>query len=509
MPVVKMTLPDVSQSVTRPIVFDIIRQVQEVTKISKDTKIFYPGDINRMQQGGSSIDDKNRDAVMATNQIVFIEVEDDYDVETLSTTAVNYNENIPILHDARISTRLTPIYVDNIITIHFKYRTKSKTEALRWRDDMRVQLSAMRDINLHDLTYHYNIPMPFLELLKTIHTLRENIDGYGDAFEDWLKNNSTNRLTLVSDLTNNNINLAVSETQTRVQGLYDFNSVPEKPERDDATGTWTISFSYKFTYNRPTACEARYPLMVHNQLLPPEYLNFGGVPNDPSKIEKTFTKSLKAMNFFERQSDSAIRAKPLDFIRIPDNDEFNLVNPPVYTGTIFTVLCETDLNSRKDMFNLNELGDVILDSDILEFIAKSEYPYITKLFDSIFNISFYRGNYLAGTGLICDSNLNIKTVDEQDLRIVHHVRFSIITDLTVLRKEALDRLRKYPNALLKVIHCLNETLMNNPQLRGNPRKVTASDFDDALRRLLFGRKYPGNVYSRKTLQLASVISYKQ
>lgn len=510
MPVVDVTLPDVSQSVMRPIVFDVIRQVQSITKIDSKAKIFYPGETNKMQQGGTSIDDRNRDAVMSSNQIVFIEVEEDYDLEALSTTAVNYQEQLSVFNDARVSTKITPIYVDSGVTIHFRYRTRSKTEALRWRDDIRIRVSAMRDINLHKFTYHYLLPEQCIQLLSTIHHLRENVAGYGESFEEWVKSNATNRLTLIGDLTNKNARLGISETQMRIVGTYGFDGVPEKPERDDATGTWTISFSYKFTYNRPAACMMSYPVMVHNQLIPPEYVSFNTeVPNDPTKVDKSFSISMNAMNHFEQQSVLGKQMRPGYFIRIPDHDEFTIPEPPPYTGTIFTALCESDLETKLDLLNLNELGDIILDPDILDFIAKSEYPYITKLYNSILQLSLYRGNFLAGNeGLSCDSSLNVRTNHVQDLRIVHHVRFSIVTNPTILTADALQRLRSYPKAFVKIVTCINESLVNNPDLAkyGERNYVTASDFDKYLRLYINAKQNPGMVISRKTLQLGSVIS---
>lgn len=512
MPVVRMTLSDINQSVMRPIVFDIINQIQDITKIDKSTKIFWPGDTNKMQQNGSSIDNQNRDALFSNNQSLLIEVEEDYDPDSLSTTAVNYREFEEIFRDGRLSLKISPIYVDSTVTIHFKYKSKSKNEAQRWRDDLRVQLSAMRDINLHDLTYHFLIPDPFLMLMKKIHELRESVGGYNENFEEWVSANATNRLTVISDLTNKENKLSVSETQTRVQGIYDFSAVPEKPERDDNTGNWIISLSYKFTYNRPAACEIRYPVMVHNQLLPVEYVIFTNkVPNDPTKKNLSFSKSLKAMNFFEQQTTMKRFIDPNFYIKIPEYDDFSFGTPPPFTGTIFCALCETDLETQKELFNLNDLGDVILDQDILDFIAVSEAPYITRLYESIFNIALYRGNFLAGNdALSCDQNLNVRTNHVQNLRIVHHARFSIITDLTVLKESALERLRNYPKVLIKVIQCINESLANNPALKNmsGKRFVTLDDFNKLLKFYNMANLNKHGFTSRKTLQLGSIIAYK-
>lgn len=480
MPNVSLTLPETSQSIIRPIIFDMVGQVQEITKISKESKIFFPGDIQKMQTAGSDIgSEQNRYAMFGTGRYVFITVEEDYDINTLGSTSTTGRENAPVFTDEKLATVISPLYASSQVTINFKYRCFSKTEALKWRDDIRIRISQMRDINLHNLTYHYLLPAELLFVLKIIHEKREAFLGYGQTYAEYVTSMSTERLTLIGDLVNQDARLGVSETQCRVLGMYDFEGMPEKPERDDDTGTWTISFAYKFTYDKPFACNIRYPVMVHNQLLPAEYVYFTDKSYDIDKVSKDFSDSNQALNAFEYDSIMNSRIDPQAIIRLPSFDDYNIRTAPRGTGTVFLALCEIDTADSRTMLNLADIDPIVIDKDIMQFIQEVEYPFISKLYKSVINISLYRNNELTvGGSIICDSQLNVKAIADLDLRNQHRLRFSLVPDLTMLNREAFDRLRKYPKALVKIIGAMNEIIKNHPDFNdlGDKSYISNADF---------------------------------
>lgn len=498
MPNITLPLPNVGQSVTRPIIVDIIQQVSELTNISKDSKIFYPGDIQRMQTPGSGIDSTDRFANFNSDRYTFIEVEEDFDEDYLLSMAIDRDEQIPIFTDEALGVELKPIYSTTKITINFTYRSPSKTEVLRWRDEARVRIAQLRTINLHDVVYHYGIPENVLLILKEIHTRREAIEGYSQSYEDYVRSFSTERLTLVSDLVGQSAQLSVNERQCRIQGLYDFDTVPEKASRDESTGTWTINFSYKFSYEKPIFCKFRYPVMVHNQLLPLNLIEFTNKAYDLNKIQKTYTKSLSAMNGFESDTTMNAVRNSESVIRIPEYDDYWLPGVMPGSSTILLALIEV-AEDKRTLLNLNELGNAFIDPDVLEFIKLSEYPYITRNYGSILTIDVYRNGYLTSDRTVyCTSNLDIVSNKDLSLRNQYRVRFGINVDMTMLQPPVFTRLLQYPKALVKIIGAMNELLRNNYEFTnlGNKKQVSYRDFSNIYSFLTGFRmpNIPGNYY---------------
>jgi len=492
MPNVTLTLPEVEQSISRPIIFDIIKQVNEITKIDKSTKIFFPGDIQKMQTYGSDIDKSgDRFPIFNTDRYTFIDVVDDYDLDTLASTAVTSNEHIPIFLDNKLQVRISPIYATSNVTINFKHSVPSKTEALRWRDDMRTRASMARRTNLHKISYHYLLPEEILKVLKEVYDARENKLGYNQTFAEYVTSYASDRLTVVGDLIGSESRLAISETQFRIVGLFDFEGLPDKPEKDDGTGNWIISFSYKFNYEKPISCNMKYPIMVHNQLLSPEYTYFTNKTYMPHVIDKSASMSIGAFSEFELDQTLRNTINTNAIIRLPNFDDYIIPVTPRGTATGILALCEVDETDNKTLLNLNELGDIVFDNDILDFIRESEYPYCCDIYKSIITISLYRNNTLVSNNSIeCLTDLTIKAKVDLDIRNQYRLRIGLVTDLTLLSKEAISRLLKFPKAFIKIIAVLNELLRDNPDFinLGDKKKISAIDFSNVYR-ILTGYDY--------------------
>lgn len=494
MPNVSVTLPEISQSVTRPVILGIIKQVQEITRIDDTSIIMFPGDSGKMQTPGSSIDGEiNRDALFNTKKYTHIEVQEEYDLGDITTTAVNRYEQPAVFSDKEIEVYMYPVYAHSNVLINFKYSCSSKTEALRWRDDIRVRMSQMRDINLHDLNYHYLIPAEYLGLFREIHKNRQEILNNSETILEYITSRSNPRLVNLGNMDGSDIRLGIKERQIRIVGMYDFDGLPEKAERDDANGMWTISFGYRFSYDKPIACTIRYPIMVYNKLLPKIYVDFVGNAYSLDNENSVYSASRNALSLFE--SDTMLRqARDSEtLIRLPHYDDFVINNVPYGTGSVILALSEVDKDDKRSLLNLSELGDIVLDNDILDFIRDVEYSYVTRLYQSLIHLSLYRNGHLAREdSLECDNALNVSATTDLNLATKHRVRLSLLCDITLVKNPAIDRLRQYPKAFVKIIGSIYEVIANNPDFQNlsNADSISNKAFRD-IYALISGYAYDG------------------
>ena len=272
MPTIMLPLPEVHESVVRPVVFSVIDDIRKITNINIPTPIYLPGDVRKMQQTGSSIDSDTRDPILASQRQLFVEVEEDFHEDYIASVGALYNpEHPPIFVDPILGVTVVPVYIMSTIKIQLKFKSQSKTEAIKWRDDIIVKSSRLRNQNLHSVRYHYAMPEVIEDILYAIYERRESVEGYGQSVTEYIMSNASNRLTLVADVANKSSVLAIKETQSRIVGLYDFEIAPEKTERDENTGSWISTMAYSFSYNRPTEMSIKYPVIVHNQLMPEKY----------------------------------------------------------------------------------------------------------------------------------------------------------------------------------------------------------------------------------------------
>jgi hypothetical protein len=438
MPMIILTIPETIQSITRPIVLDVARELFVATGIDKDVPIFFPGDTTKTFQPGTTVNEEGR----AKNNYPFyervsIEIDENYDADRMLSEGVYRAENIHIFRDDALETFMKPVYSSTDMTINFKYRAVDKVRAMRWRDDIRARLAILREQRLHELTYHYMIPPEYLYILTEIHRLREKTAGYGDTYEEYFQKHVTSYATMISNYSGSQKAWAIAETQIRVVGYFDFESTPEYGAKDSEGGeAWTVSFSYKFKYEKPIACVMTYPLMIHNEVLSTKYR-----PDEPAyeltQYKRDYALTSKYLHRFEK---GTTKLNTLPGVALPSYDEFLPETIPHSSLRLFTTLISLDINNPNTLFNLRELGTIALLPEVLDFMV-GEAPFMTEFGGSIFHLSLYRSvKLMGGQYLTVDSNLNVNSTHTLSFRDYHHVRLGLTIDLNILTEAAKLRL---------------------------------------------------------------------
>jgi hypothetical protein len=463
MPKIFLPLTGTKESVLRPVVFDITRQLMKITNITPDNvQIYYPGDVEHIPQQGSAIGQADEPNLLQSNERIAIEVQEEYDPERLLSTAIHRPEHLPIFRDDRIETMIRPTYSPQIVTISYRYRAQDETQAIRWRDDIRGRVAMMRDQNVHSLAYHYLIPEEFLVVLQELHRMRETVAGYGEDYDTYFKSNATTRASILTTLVGTKPAWGISETQARVMGWFDFDGTPEKGSKDDDSETWTISFDYKFMFDKPIGCAMAYPVMVHNQIVGTKYREVE--PSDHLGRKKlSYSHSAACFSQFEQGFP------PVGYnqgYQIPAFDEFIPSSVPVGTLRVFTGLTQVDEANPYDLLSLKDLGNYVIHPELLVFL-KEEISYLTRPYQSPFVLSFYEGVYLQKPNAIwIDEELKIYSNKLLSLRQYYHVRLSLVEDFSLLQPRALERLRENGNILILILKAIGYPF-ELPKLMGN------------------------------------------
>lgn len=474
MPTVNITLPDITQSVIRPIVIDVMTQLKEWTKISQDVPIFYGNDAGQLQTAGSGLDNKD-DRLMRSDNLRRIELKatETFAEDQQITDITGKKGNVQIFRDDTLGIWMAPAYVSSKVVMEIEFKTRSKEEAHRWRDEVNAKYLRGRQSIPHRISYSYNLPVPAWELLDEFHKKREGIAGYGDSFHEYLHKCISNRLTIISNETGSNLQFTIAESQDRIQGYFGFSNDPDKAEYDQTTGMWNIRFNYSFVYQRASTLDVHYPIIIHQQVLEKPFIEFVNKKLVPDDRAYTRSQWLWGLEQFESTA-LQIHFKPQKpYIRIPFQDDFKLNYTFPGTATFMLVLLQQQ-QLEQLAFNLAELGDICIDPDILDFIKQEEYKHIGKPGKSIFHFDVYRGYDLCSDPAVTiDENLNVSLTMNVDPRKPYRVRCAVYTDLSFIDRAALDRLMFYPKAFLKVLSAINELLVYDSDFQklGNQKKI--------------------------------------
>lgn len=465
-----MPINNLYETVERPVLQSIVKQLIDITQVSHKTTIRYSDAENKDQQKRSAFDDISKSQNnWPYDEKVTIEVDEETNKDRILGTTVHQQNQIPIFIDESLKLILKPVYNNVKATISFKYRASDRNQAIKWRNELRVRTGMLRDIFLHEVNYHYHIREEIIDQIYHAHSLREKVAGYGESFQEYFANNLIDRASIKTDQAGNAAVWTVNERQVRVQGYFDFEGEPEKGSRESPSDVWTIAVNYIFSYDKPIHLSLQYPFVVHNQLIDEKYrtfINFYDYSVQPVQY------NMHNLTLRQFQSDRiADMTKLSNGVSIPEFDDFIPSKVLHSTIRIFTALSAFEPDNKRSLFNLTDLGDFSIDPVILDFIKTSEYPFIQKDFNSIFHLGFYRdSSRLRDDHIEVLPDLSIQTNYDINLRKTYRVRMGIVTDLKYLTTAALSRLQAYQlrymlgecekNAILKFNGVVDTCLAN-------------------------------------------------
>lgn len=462
MPSVTIPLPDIEQIVVRPSIYQVIDQVRDILGMSKDVEVIYAGKRGTVRSTGSAISElgQENEAKFTSDDLVTVDVVEDYDVDAVQEVNSHSWDNAPIFSDPKLNFSLRPIYLPSKMEITFSYRSTSETEVRQWIATQITKANRGRETTLHHIVYSFPIPAEFLYILTDVHTLREKNEGYGETLMDYFNKHRVSRVSTLTDQAGVKSIPVIHEKQSQILGSFDFTVSPEKPEYDRDKGVWQTKFVYRYTYWRPDQCFLHYPIAVHNEFMPDIYTKYLEDVVDYDTTKAYYSHGMNAVSGFALGSRTNTPRYPDQPLLIPSFDTFK---PDVkqHTASVFIARCFLD-ETKHDLLSLTDLGDYEIDSDILDFL-KTESPYLTKLFFSVFHVEHYvNGELQSYEKIEVTPDLMIRSLTPLSMRDVHHVRLAALPEISSPLYNALKRLSKHPKAFLKVVAAFNELLAADP-----------------------------------------------
>lgn len=471
MPKIALEIEETYDNITRPVTSGIIRDLINRLGLPNDTSLAYYGSAEDSANKGSVLAQQNAAVKFPFTDRVKIDVDEQYVDDHVLTTPVHQHAQRKIFADDGLGVYIRPVYQRTRSVVSMTYRASDKTTALRWRDNFRRKSAEGRESLLHEVIYHFTPPMPFFGILQEIHRLREQQWGYGEDFTTWVADHFTERLTNLSTLDGHRTLPAVTEKQIGIQGWFDFEAQPDNPSKESDGGSWTLTVSYTFEYDKVTSMTMDYPIVVHNQLLSSDY-----VPMDKTYdlYEQAFRQSPAndSLSLFtpHRRVVNAL----YEHIVIPAHDDWYPAKNSKRLITLISALVGVDPENPTLIASLADFGEVGIDPGVVEYLRK-ERMNIKRYTANAFHVEFFRGRYPQDpASLMIDADLNLYSTVPLDPRNIYHLRFSVTKDLRTLSDEAKDSLRKDPPTCGKVVDLIDD--IQNPD---KPMPVGSGRYPDS------------------------------
>ena len=132
MPIAELEVPEISESIARPVAIQIIRQICEHTRLPKDIPVRYLGS-STLPTVGSTLDDKGAiENRLPTDLNIKIDVSEEYDEDFAGTGAILRQDQNYIFYDKDLFVFMKPVYQRLRTTISVEYTAPDKTSAEAW-----------------------------------------------------------------------------------------------------------------------------------------------------------------------------------------------------------------------------------------------------------------------------------------------------------------------------------------------------------------------------------------
>ena len=273
----RVTIPNshIEETFLRPVVLKIINDIKDYTGIDdkfidnpeNKVKVYFPSDSEKIMQPGSALSEQFLNNRLPSDEKITVTVIEKLHKENILCNQVNNRDGRPIFLDKKLSFGMYPVYKNTEIAINFSIRFPNRELSRKWLNFINNKIEQYKQAHIHDLDYGYNIPPVCLFVLREVHRLREETKPYDEDLSTYFSNNCSQNITKVVNQAGKNPIYAVAETQTRILGFFDFDTAPDKGNKENETEATTVEFTYTVRIDKPTDILLIYPISVHNQLL--------------------------------------------------------------------------------------------------------------------------------------------------------------------------------------------------------------------------------------------------
>lgn len=457
MPKVCLEVPEMVDNISRPVTMEIIRQVASHVGLPANTPIRYGGGTGTLPLPGSTLDDRGADNRLPGDNNITIEANEEYVEENALSVGVLRPEHIVVFSDNALNVYLKPVYQRIKTEVNVKYSASDRTSANAWLQTMKRRMSQEFDEVVHRVNYHYPIPLPFIVILCEIHRLRELTAGYEEELGQWLRNCFSPKFTTITDQAGNNPLMVIRETQVAIQGWYDFNANPPKPEKDNESGPWSVSFTYTFHYDRPESMVMQYPLMIHNSVLDSRFRS-DVKPAELDDVLSNPSLSLAALRDYTYEARMARAWMAYPGIPIPYFDDWMPKYETPGTQQLLRIMLQVDPDQPTDILNLGLLPGYSITPKALPYMRL--YPGSLALpYESVFNISLHRKDaFMDCNSVVVTNDLDVRYSSPLNLREPYHLVVSLLYDINQLSIAARRRLCRFGEFAIEYLLTLDPTL---------------------------------------------------
>lgn len=389
------------QTVTRPIIITLCKDVMKMLQMDSDTYVQY-GDQVLLD---SSSTGRNTLSKSLPNKLLSVSVkENPVDGSEVSRMPL-HTQTGKFYKDDEAQTSAGTIYKDMELHLEIKFRTKSKADVSAMINRIGLMTADGSYFNRHDLHISYELPPTvgtFIgEVLKIKQSVYPNLTGdeYTEATFDLGR---VDRINSMSSLLTKS-SYVIREAQTEVIGYIDGELNNREAQEEDQYHV--LELTYTIQYLKPIAINIDFPILIYNRTLPDAFTQLNTKPPiNPRHFDSYKDLEELLVNF----KSFGINYNGY-YLTHPPQDDFT---QPYELGgyqavmSLLTLVKDDPVDNK--IFNINNIGELHLKQPIIDLLLYDK-DNVGKLFESMFYLALYENDridhdnplYLDNDGNVC------------------------------------------------------------------------------------------------------------
>jgi len=439
---IKQSLFGLEESVDKFVIIKVVDDVKRHMGLLNDFIIKYneQDTVDIYKNNIGQIESSSR----TNSEILYLEIEEE-PVEDMSLSLTNvWSNQKPVYQDDDIGSKLVAVSPDHKFNLTFRYENKSKNKINTLRNKLRL-FPSQNDLHLmHNLDYGYQIPNFILEVLDNINTLKNRLLTTPLELDEYLVNTFDSRLTTAHTKNANVLNseIYIKEQQRSVLGYFTSDLSTIKREWIEDKATWSISFTYSFSFKKPVQLIFSYPLVVYNRYIDKRFYDFI-LDNKREIYGNTLKGDKKLMELTESYKNSLLINKGNYYLTIPKQDTYRLPKPKPHYIRLLSIINIIDNNNPTLLFNLRDIPGITFKDEILDYLLYDK-DNINLAYEAMFYIELYEdNNMVVDNKIFMDTDLNLYT--EYPMNELHTYRLVInmLNNVDYLERKAKERIESY------------------------------------------------------------------
>jgi hypothetical protein len=501
MPQLILPVPETLESVSRPVALQVLRQISQQLQIPQNIQIIFPGDALAIPYIGSTLAKDTVPQRFNVEQRYRVDIEETYPEGYGLSTRFGQPDDFFFFYDKALGVYIKPSYQRVEMKLNVTYRSTSRTDADLWENRTKKKVSQGQQDHLLEIGYHYPLPASAIGLLCQIYDMRQANKPYDDDIGKWMRQCFSPKFSVISNLAGRQETFVIRENQIRILGWFDFDHSPPKFDRSVDAGAWDASFTYTFSFDKCETVVMRYPLMIHNQIMPHVFRDTTKV-KEITDIIAQGSVSTEAFNRISHLGRAPATWTLPPGIPVPVDDDWLPEIEPPNTTNLMRLLLQVDPADPKALVNLNSLGEWRFDVKTRNYM-KACGNNLRDLYESVFKIDLYRNKeYMNSKLIMIDDDLNLHYDEALDEREYYHLTISLMYDLALLSDAAKRLLSIHGGFTIKLLMVLDPSIAKSGRL---PKllpdgSISMLDLIAALK-YLSQQRYPGGIDGRQSWYL--------